>query len=238
MKTKLVATLTAAAAASAVASFSTPALAASLTPSNFGVNGIKFDTNTTVQFDFLESHGMWQTALGVYRKDSSLAGTLFTEDLRGSDPGSNDSKNDWKGTCGLSVSNCTTTFDFLAGVEYKFGLRRYNPARPDVVNAPYSVGSDANKAKFVYGGSYTYNLQGPTWISQNRDKTSLTATLSVGLDQVLIAMEDGYDKDYNDFLFKASVVKKVPEPSTALALLGAGVASLLGVRRRRHSEIG
>jgi hypothetical protein len=55
-------------------------------------------------------------------------------------------------------------------------------------------------------------------------------------------MEDGYDKDYNDFIFKASVVNTqsvpVPEPSTALALLGAGVAGLLGVRRRRHREIG
>jgi hypothetical protein len=237
MKTKLVASLTAAAAASAVASFSTPALAASLTPSNFGVNGLKFDTNTTVQFDFLESHGMWQTALGVYRKDGTLVSTLFAENLRGADPGSNDAKNDWKGTCGLSMSNCTTTFNFLAGVEYKFGLRKYNPTTPTVVNAPYSLGSDANKAKFVYGGSYTYNLQGPTWISQNRDKTSLTATLSVGLDQVLIGMEDGYDKDYNDFIFKASPVKKVPEPSAMLGLLGTGVAGLLGVRRRRSSEI-
>jgi hypothetical protein len=135
------------------------------------------------------------------------------------------------------MSKCTTTFTFLAGVEYKFGLRRYNPATPDVIRTPYSVGSDANKAKFVYGGSYTYNLQGPTWISQNRDKTSLTATLSVGLDEVLTAMEDGFDKDYNDFIFKASPVKKVPEPSAMLGLLGTGVAGLLGVRRRRSSEI-
>lgn len=238
MKTKLVASLTAAAAASAVASFSTPALAASLTPSNYGVNGLKFDTDTTVQFDFLESHGMWQTALGVYRKDGTLASTLFTEDLRGSDPGANDANNDWKGTCGLSMSNCTTTFTFLAGVEYKFGLRKYNPTTPDVVRAAYSVGSDANKAKFVYGGSHTYNLQGPTWIQNNPGKTSLTATLSVGLDEVLTAMEDGYDKDYNDFIFKASPVKKVPEPSAMLGLLGTGVAGLLGVRRRRHREIG
>ncbi|WP_017720300.1 PEP-CTERM sorting domain-containing protein [Kamptonema formosum] len=235
MKTKLVASLTAAAAASAVACFSTPALAASLTPSNFGVNGIKFDTNTTVQFDFLESHGMWQTALGVYRTDGTLAGTLFTEDLRGSDPGANDSKNDWKGTCGLSMSNCTTTFNFLAGVEYKLGLRKYNPATPNVVSAPYSLGSDANKAKFIYGGSYTYNLQGPTWIQNNPGQSPQTASLSVGFEQVLIAMEDGYDKDYNDFIFKG---KKVPEPSTALALLGVGAAGLLGVRRRRHREIG
>ncbi|MBW4492978.1 MAG: PEP-CTERM sorting domain-containing protein [Oscillatoria princeps RMCB-10] len=235
MKTKLVASLTAAAAASAVASFSTPALAGSLTPSNFGVNGIKFDTKTSVQFDFLESHGMWQTALGVYRKDDTLAGTLFTENLRGYDPGTNDTSGDWKGTCGVSVSNCTTTFDFLAGVEYKFGLRKYDPLTPNIVKAPYSVGSDANKAKFVYGGSYTYNLQGPTWIQNHPGQTPQTATISVGLDQVLAAMEDGYDKDYNDFIFKAV---KVPEPSSALALLGAGAASLLGVRRRRHREIG
>jgi hypothetical protein len=242
MKTKLVASLTAAAAASAVASFSTPALAASLTSSNYGVNGLKFDTNTTVQFDFLESHGMWQTALGVYRTDGTLASTLLTEDLRGYDPGTSDSNGDWTGTCGVSVSNCTTTFTFLAGVAYKFGLRKYNPTTPTVVNAPYSLGSDANKAKFVYGGSYTYNLQGPTWIANNPGQTPITRTLSVGPDQVLTAMEDGYDKDYNDFIFKASVVNTqsvpVPEPSTALALLGAGVAGLLGVRRRRHREIG
>ncbi len=238
MKTKLFASLTAAAAASAVASFSTPALAASLTSSNFGVGGLKFDTDTTVQFDFLESHGMWQTAIGVYLKDTNtLVSTLFAEDLKASDPGTNDTLGDWKGSPGVAVSKSTTTFNFLAGVEYQFGIRQYDPATPNVVNAPYSLGNDANKAKFVYGGSYTYNLQGPTWIKNYPGQTPQTATRSVGPGQVLIAMEDGLDEDYNDFIIKAEAVK-VPEPSTALALLGAGVAGLLGARRRRHSEIG
>lgn len=238
MSSKLFASLFAAATTvSSLFTFSAPAQAATLTPDNFGVNTIKFAENTTVNFNFLESHGKRQTAFGVYLKETQkLVSTLFVEDLRASDPKSNDAKDDWQGTCEKTYSVCSSQFRFKAGVAYTFGIREYNPNQADVVEDPYSIGNDANRAKYVYNGSYTFNTQGPTWISNNPGKQPAQKTITVDPGEIVVAMEDGADSDYNDLIIKASVVE-VPEPTTVLGLLGVGVVGLVAKRRSRTGEI-
>ena len=97
MNTKLLSALTATAAATALFGAGAPAQAFS-----FGTTGIQFDKDTSVKFNFKESHGMYQSSLGIYNvKDSavSLVKTLFSE-TKSSD---NDWENEWKGTLGNTV---------------------------------------------------------------------------------------------------------------------------------------
>lgn len=161
--------LAVAATVSTTLSASLPAFASSFvaTPSlNFsnGANqGFTFETKTLLRFDFVESRGKYKSNLGIYTKDQSgnftLLKNLFQEVGKGYDLGSNDATNDWLGTCGKTVLECNTSYNFLPGVEYFFGLT--GPGQTMFSN-------NSQNARLVYGGdSYTYNMIGPTTINQN-----------------------------------------------------------------------
>ena len=79
MKTTILTKVTAAAAAAtAMLSMTAPANAATL---NFGTDGLKFDTDTTVQFTFLKSKGAGISNLGIYTSASPAGkvASLFQE---------------------------------------------------------------------------------------------------------------------------------------------------------------
>src|SRR4028119_395667 len=97
MNTKFLSALTATAAATALFGATAPAQAAS-----FGAQGISFDNNQQVIFKFKESHGAFQSTLGIYEVTNSipsLVETLFSE-TKASDKGS---ANERKGTLGNTV---------------------------------------------------------------------------------------------------------------------------------------
>ncbi|MCZ0900586.1 PEP-CTERM sorting domain-containing protein, partial [Microcoleus sp. HI-ES] len=117
MNTKLLSALTATAAATALFSAGAPAQAFS-----FGASGIQFSQDTSVKFNFKESHGQFQSSLGVYSvKDSavSLVSTLFSETKSSDDQW----ENEWKGTLGNTVlGSGSVVFTFLANQIYTLGL--------------------------------------------------------------------------------------------------------------------
>lgn len=85
---------------------------------SFGNNGLQFDTDTTVTFNFLGSNGGFMSALSVV-DPTGVKATLFQEEAPGYDvPPFGDSA----GTCGNAVLICQSTFTFLAGVSYSLLL--------------------------------------------------------------------------------------------------------------------
>jgi hypothetical protein len=67
MNTKFLSALTATAAATALFSAAAPAQAAS-----FGTGGISFEKNTEVTFSFVQTHGAYQSSLGIYEVNGSI----------------------------------------------------------------------------------------------------------------------------------------------------------------------
>ena len=121
MKFQLVPSLSVAAAATALVSICAPAQAVSLTSlTNLNSpDGFSFDRDTTVTFTFLESHGEYQSAFGIYDASKNLVQNLLSE-VQKSDNGN---QNDWVGTCSVTVpSPCDVTYTFQAGTQYFLGL--------------------------------------------------------------------------------------------------------------------
>ena len=121
MKFQIVSSLSVAAGATALVSICTPAHAVSLTSlTNLNAtDGFSFDRDTTVKFTFLESHGEYQSAFGIYDASKNLVQNLFSE-VQNSDNGN---QNDWTGTCGVTVTGpCGVDYTFQAGTKYFFGL--------------------------------------------------------------------------------------------------------------------
>ncbi|MEQ9482996.1 PEP-CTERM sorting domain-containing protein [Coleofasciculus sp. F4-SAH-05] len=193
-------------AGSALALSAMPAEAAS-----FGNGGILFDTDTKVDFEFLESHGKFQSTLFIVEatdKDTPVY-TLFTENeafISGAE--------DFKGLCPETVTapgtdSCTNWFIFEKDVEYSLLLDSGNSGKvwsTNKLNNP-SNPNEGEQAKFIFGqtdaGKYT------------------------------ILFDDrgnGDDKDFNDFTITADI----PEPAT-LAGLGL-IGGALALTRRRKAK--
>ncbi|MDI9635480.1 PEP-CTERM sorting domain-containing protein [Geitlerinema splendidum] len=203
--------LTAAVAATTLASaVSLPAEAFT-----FGNDGILFDKDTTVNFDFLYSQGKYQSKVGIFEVvggTTSFVQWLLKEDLKAFDS----TANDFKGTCGVSVSVCNVAYTFKAGVEYALGI---TPTGQPKTNEFLFSTNTLNPVDSITG-----QLQ--------------TLFTSIAPGQFKIAFEDnGWvengTRDYNDFVFTAAVVP-VPEPTV---LLGLGlVGGAIATTRRRKSQ--
>lgn len=189
--------------------FAIPANALTL----FGNSGIRFDTDTTINFDFLSSHGIYKSDFGVQEVGGSFVSLL--KEVQNADTQSQNVE-DWKGSCGISVLTCSTSYTFKAGVDYSFVLQSYEKVRINndwgYYNTPTTVvySSLPQSAVFSQESNTSYKLD---W-------------------------DDGYggDRDTNDFTIRAAWTSQrsvsVPEP-TALAGLGIVGGSFLITRRRR-----
>lgn len=195
----------------------------------FGNTGtFSFESNTTVDFNFVLSKGMWSSSFGIYDVAANSLTTLFKELKPGYDPGSGDSKTnatDWLGTCGKTVKNCSNSFTFLAGKAYQFFL-----------TGPTNQFSNTSNTAITYNGAATtFKSSGPTY---NKSNTPILMTLNAPTSGALIRMNDahGIDVDTNDFIVTAVARNQpVPEPATLMGL-GAIAGSFLLARRRKVAE--
>lgn len=219
----------AAAATTVVGAVSSPAQAFS-----FGPGGIRFDRNTTVDFTFNESHGYFRQRFGV-QEIGGAATNLLWENTRSDN---NSGANDWQGTCGNAVLNCTASFTFQAGKTYSLFLNAI-----DNFGGTYALDE---AVKFFNAPQAATVLADTRYRNYNTSPNSLLAT-TAGTNNanpfagpVLIAFEDfgmrdgGADDhvDYNDFMLTAQARATVPEPAT-LGGLGVVVGGLVFARRRR-----
>ena len=200
----------------------------------FGTNGISFETNQEVRFDFVSSNGAFQSTVKIFEVLSSGAvqsvdnGVLF-EETRGSDDGS---RNSYRATLGNAVQMVNNTFTFLAGKVYTLGLvSTYNNRDAGTVYTTTGL-NHAGLQRAVFGS--TGGEEGKAF---NEASTFQSANPFSG--PVAIAFEDikwaGADNDFNDFVVSAEAV---PEPFTmgGLALGAAGLAAARRSRKRRATE--
>ena len=227
MNTKLLSALTATAAATALFGAGAPAQAAS-----FGTTGIQFDKDTDIKLNFKQSHGMYQSSLGIYSvKDSavSLVKTLFSE-TKSSD---NQWENEWKGTLGNTVvGSGSVVFKFLANQIYTLGL---DSGWGGSVYSTSSLNSGSQQA--VFGG------QSQLWNALDRESTNTfqaAGQFTNGLGSLfnggtLIGFDDRGNSNDSDFQDLTVSAEAVPEPMTMTGL-ALGLGGLVAARRRRASK--
>lgn len=125
--------------------FSAPAPA----EDRFGSNGILFDVDTIVEFEFIESNGAYQSTFGVINLDTGEKIPLLVE-VKPSDTfqtierpsdyqddTGKQSQNDFIGTPGNAVPDSLVEFEFKANTPYAFYLESYFNGRP--VGILYSI---------------------------------------------------------------------------------------------------
>lgn len=227
MNTKLLSALTATAAATAMLGAAAPAHAFS-----FGTNGISFQQDTSVTFKFKESHGMYQSSLGVYTvNDSAISkvANLFSE-TKSSD---NEWENEWKGTLGNTVTGPgSAVFTFLANKIYTLGL---DSGDDGTVYSTSALNSNTQLA--VFGGqSELWNALGKETTNAFQAAGNFTnGAGSLFNGGTLISFDDrgnANDADFQDFAVSAEAV---PEPMTMTGL-ALGLGGLVAARRRRASK--
>ncbi|MFP4100470.1 PEP-CTERM sorting domain-containing protein [Coleofasciculus sp.] len=227
MYLKTTSTLLGLAVGSALTLSAMPAKAATV---EFGNNGILFDEDTTIEFDFIRSQGLFQSTLFVVEaaNPTDMSNPLFVENAP-----FDDTSPDFIGTCPTSVtvpgsSSCTNEFTFKADVEYSLALfsGENNPAGTDgFVYSTDALNTPANRQAFVFDGVVLPPYTGPGEGSSDPL-----------LGKVTIAFDDkgaGNDGDFQDFIITAMEKESIPEPATLVGL-GLVAGSLTLIRRRQR----
>jgi hypothetical protein len=234
MNTKFLSALTATAAATAMFGAAAPAHAFS-----FGTNGLQFENDTKVIFNFRQTYGAFTSSLGIYGVSGgtpTLLKTLFSEVKPSDTNGANDN---WKGTLGNTVlGSGIATFTFVANQIYTLGLS--------------SVGLDGSNKGIVYsttalnGGEQQAVFGNPNTllplVIDPPDRTTFAANPanfssggSVLNGGAAISFDDrgnDNDADFQDFTVTAEAV---PEPMTMTGL-ALGLGGLVAARRRRRGN--
>ncbi|NES06807.1 MAG: PEP-CTERM sorting domain-containing protein [Okeania sp. SIO2F4] len=231
---------------------------------SFGNEGIIFDENTEVTFEFLQSHGWWQGSFGVVKLNTGEETILFEEDLN-IDPGSGWA-DDNLGTPGIAVRSTIANFFFEGGEEYSLFLRSFNPdgSLPTSYNTQYSttaLNPNWYNAGTGFGnqgdGSFEIGA-GPEDYDKNNFDSSLNAQVvdgqtrvvfkQDGADSTNIFFEDNTtwgDNDFDDFVVRAtsdsfaggvlSEPKSTPEPTTIAGLGMVAGAMFLSRSRKKQN---
>ncbi|MCT7950351.1 PEP-CTERM sorting domain-containing protein [Ancylothrix sp. C2] len=233
MKLQLVTTISAA-AATALLGFSGTAQAAT-----FGNSGITFNSNTTVNFNFIRSQGAYQSRLGIYevltqgrQTVTSLVSNLFSEVK----PSDNGRANEWAGTLGNTVlGSGKASFEFVAGRVYTLGLAStFNGNNRPTVFSTTSLNrfGGVNTQQAVFATSLPLNNNSTAALAGAANYNSANPFTQGGIQIGFDDRGNGNDADFQDFQVTAEAV---PEPTT-MAGMALGAAGLAYARRRRESK--
>ncbi|NJK27630.1 MAG: PEP-CTERM sorting domain-containing protein [Coleofasciculaceae cyanobacterium SM2_3_26] len=159
-----------------------------------------FASDTRIQFDFVSSRGRAFSSFGVQEVDSpATAVQLLTEDAPFIEPPTDD----FVGDCAL----CSSTFNFLAGVEYEFFL-------------------DSGDRGIVFSDEQAIFDPAPF-----PDTLFSNELVTIGWDDT----GNDNDKDFNDFVLTAKL-SSIPEPSLLMGLgLVGGLLAVSRLRKVRAS---
>jgi hypothetical protein len=188
-----------------------------------------FEQDTTVKFNFLGSHGMFKSSLGIYEVDNnstpSIVKTLFSE-IKRSD---NNRQNEWQGTLGNTVLDGEQVFTFLANKIYTLGL----DSGDDGTVYSTSTLNTRSTQQAVFGPPSVWDGVSLSDTRRFPDAGQFTDGLSAVFNGgALISLDDrgnGDDADFQDFTVTAAAV---PEPMTMTGL-ALGLGGLVAARRRR-----
>lgn len=207
-----------------------PAYAASL----INNSGVQFDQDTTIESNFVESHGAYQSTFGVINLTTKEKTPLITE-TRASDspesifkPSSRRShigtNTDFKGTPGNAVPQPTAQFQFQANQRYVLYLESTYNGRPTGIIYSTDVLNPNREQQVQFAGGLTDLCSGG---------------VTVGWDDTgskIVRNREQQDRDFDDFIVQMkslscgvgggeppSVQVAAPEsPSVAPAPAGGG----------------
>jgi len=168
-------------AAGLLGSWKQPAQAAE----QFGNSAIQFDVDTIVEFEFVASHGAFQSTFGVLNLDTGEKTPLISE-IKPSD--SNDpminKKTDFLGTPGNAVPQPLAEFQFKAHTRYLFYLESLYNNRPAGIIYSTNTRNPNSNQQAEFAGGLSGLANGGTLI--NWDDTG-------------IVKKTPQEKDFNDF---------------------------------------
>lgn len=236
MNTKFLSALTATAAATALFGAAAPAQAAS-----FGTDGISFDNNQEVFFNFAGTRGAYQSSLAIYEVTNSIPSLVEVQPLFAETKVSDDGEaNEWKGSLGNTVlGSGRVAYTFLANKIYTLGLISIGgPASGGGGSQVYSTSAlnSGGTQQAVFGGQSLFtdlNLEATKTFQAAGQFTNALNPLSNG--GAVISFDDrgnANDKDFQDFTVTAEAV---PEPMTMTGL-ALGLGGLVAARRRRRGS--
>ncbi|MGD1713318.1 PEP-CTERM sorting domain-containing protein [Dapis sp. BLCC M172] len=214
---------------------------------SFGTNGIMFYEDTTLEFELLQTYGGYKSDLRVYEAidvdndgivDRLLGGELLFEEYKASDDAAGPTSapgSDPLGTAGNAVVGSPGRFTFEGGKTYTLGVENYGYWQNKEIENPYyptvysTTGLNPDGMQRAVFGS-----------TGGSEKAGFNASLYTEGDPfggwVALSFDDAGnddDKDYQDFTFRATVVKSTPEPAT-LAGLGIVAGGMFLSRRKKQ----
>jgi len=166
----------------------------------FDGNGIQFDVDTVVEFEFLESHGAYQSTFGIVNLQTGEKTPLIQE-IKASDTPQNvevpsdyqddiGRASDFLGSVGNTVTQPLAEFDFKANTPYAFYLESFLNGKSEQIF--YSVDSrNPNNTQRIKFDSAIDRL-GNGGIMLNWDDTGS-----------LLVTTPEEDRDFDDFLVRA-----------------------------------
>lgn len=185
----------------------------------FGIEGIKFNKDTTVNFSFESEIGSFKSILGVYSAENARIQTLFGEE-----------------------SGASASFTFLKDIEYKLGLDSGSNG------TVYSTGTGIDQNAIFFGCGEAFADESCSLNFAGSEKASLAnpsafaggelfANALLGGETIFISFDDRgnkNDRDFQDFTVSATSSTSVPEPASIMGLMVVGAAALK-LRRRNDA---
>ncbi|MCT7986778.1 DUF4114 domain-containing protein [Laspinema sp. D6] len=200
----------------------------------FGTNGISFETDQQVKFNFVHSYGAYQSTLKIFEvlSNGSLQavenGVLFQE-VKASD---NKKANNYQSTLGNAMQMVNDTFTFVANKVYTLGLLSKYGEKTVGSSFSSSQFNANNSQRAVFGSLGGEEGQAFATASSFQAANPFSGPVALGFEDRRSAQAD---LDFNDFVVTAEAV---PEPLTmgGLALGAAGLAAARRSRQRRTTE--
>jgi hypothetical protein len=194
----------------------------------FDGRGVQFDVDTVVEFEFMESHGAYQSTFGVVNLQTGEKTPLIQEVKPSDTPQNVEVPSDFKddvgraadflGSVGNTVTQPLAEFNFKANTPYAFYLESFLNGQSEAVF--YSVDNrNPDNTQRVKFDSDINRLSGGGVVLNWDDTGSL------------LVMVPDEDRDFDDFLIRAGgnlacVYDQIGSAGTAgLVAMGVGEAS-------------
>jgi hypothetical protein len=167
----------------------------------FGNQGIQFSEDTVVEFEFVESHGAYQSTFGVINLETGEKTPLIQEVKPADDPQSivapssfqDDAGRgvDFLGTPGDAVPQPLAEFEFKANERYAFYLESFFNGRSEQIF--YSIDSQNPAGTRRVEFDQAIEALGNGGVLLSWDDTG----------SLLLRPSDSQDRDFDDFLVRA-----------------------------------
>lgn len=168
---------------------------------SLGNSGVRFNKDTTLETNFVESHGAYQSTFGVINLDTNEKTPLLIETQPADQPASifNPSTKvnnagqpvDFLGTAGGAVANPSATYTFKANTNYVFYLESVYNGRPTGTVYSSDVMNAGQERQVAFSGDPANFCQGEG-VSLAWDDTGSS----------LVRDREQQDRDFDDFIVR------------------------------------